>query len=152
MQVNDRSSELCHWGIKGMKWGVRRYQNKDGSLTPAGKKRAAKLESQYRKVTGKSPNQNKSEPVKNKTVKEMSDAELRAKINRMQLEKEYLGLQPKQVSRGQAVVKRIAKDIITPAAISVGKQVATSMFTKMANETLNLQGDLKVHTNNKKKS
>jgi hypothetical protein len=31
--------ELYHAGIKGMKWGVRRYQNKDGSLTPAGKKR-----------------------------------------------------------------------------------------------------------------
>ena len=31
--------ELRHWGIKGMKWGVRRYQNKDGSLTDAGKKR-----------------------------------------------------------------------------------------------------------------
>ena len=30
---------ICHWGIKGMKWGVRRFQNKDGSLTPAGKKR-----------------------------------------------------------------------------------------------------------------
>lgn len=33
------NTELQHWGIKGMKWGVRRYQNKDGSLTPAGKKR-----------------------------------------------------------------------------------------------------------------
>lgn len=31
--------ELYHHGVKGMKWGVRRYQNKDGSLTPAGKKR-----------------------------------------------------------------------------------------------------------------
>lgn len=31
--------ELYHHGIKGMKWGVRRYRNKDGSLTPAGKKR-----------------------------------------------------------------------------------------------------------------
>lgn len=29
---------LMHYGIKGMKWGVRRYQNKDGSLTDAGKK------------------------------------------------------------------------------------------------------------------
>ena len=33
--------ELMHHGVKGQKWGVRRYQNKDGSLTPAGKKRYA---------------------------------------------------------------------------------------------------------------
>lgn len=31
-----RTNEICHWGILGMKWGVRRWQNKDGSLTPAG--------------------------------------------------------------------------------------------------------------------
>ena len=37
-----KSDELYHWGIKGQKWGVRRYQNKDGSLTPAGKKRLKK--------------------------------------------------------------------------------------------------------------
>lgn len=33
------NTELYHWGIKGMKWGVRRYQNKDGSLTEVGKRR-----------------------------------------------------------------------------------------------------------------
>lgn len=32
-------SYIYHHGIKGMKWGVRRYQNEDGSLTPEGKKR-----------------------------------------------------------------------------------------------------------------
>lgn len=42
-QYND-TSELQHFGIKGMKWGVRRYQNKDGSLTPAGKKRRERKE------------------------------------------------------------------------------------------------------------
>lgn len=35
-------SELTHYGIKGMRWGVRRYQNSDGSLSEAGKKRVSK--------------------------------------------------------------------------------------------------------------
>lgn len=34
------SDELCHYGVKGMKWGIRRYQNADGTLTAAGKKKA----------------------------------------------------------------------------------------------------------------
>ena len=33
---------LSHHGIKGQRWGIRRYQNEDGSLTAAGKKRSTK--------------------------------------------------------------------------------------------------------------
>lgn len=42
--------ELYHHGIKGQKWGVRRYQNTDGSLTPAGRKRVSK---EYEKTASK---------------------------------------------------------------------------------------------------
>ncbi len=52
------SLELYHHGVKDMRWGVRRYQNKDGTLTPAGKARAkryreneiAKLDRKYRRL------------------------------------------------------------------------------------------------------
>ena len=41
--------EIYHHGIKGMRWGIRRYQNPDGSLTPAGRKRLEKADIKWAK-------------------------------------------------------------------------------------------------------
>ncbi len=58
--------DICHHGIKGQKWGRRRYQNLDGSLTPAGRKRYGIDD-----------------------VSRMSDDELRTRLNRMSKERAY---------------------------------------------------------------
>lgn len=44
MSFDTWENELYHHGIKGQKWGVRRFQNEDGSLTPAGRKRYGSVE------------------------------------------------------------------------------------------------------------
>ena len=70
------TDELYHHGILGMKWGVRRYQNKDGSLTPKGKKRY-------------SEDYNESRNIKRKGIKRMSNDDLRKVNNRDSLERTY---------------------------------------------------------------
>lgn len=49
-------NELYHYGVKGQKWGVRRYQNKDGSLTTAGRKRRNKFYDTEKSVVNKLSN------------------------------------------------------------------------------------------------
>lgn len=53
--------ELYHVGVKGMKWGIRRYQNKDGSLTAAGKKRYNAEMDKIKAETKKLRNQERTE-------------------------------------------------------------------------------------------
>lgn len=47
MQMHNNSNVLMHYGVKGMKWGVRRYQNYDGSYTQKGLARFRKSEEKY---------------------------------------------------------------------------------------------------------
>lgn len=51
VRSNSSAEELFHHGIKGQKWGVRRYQNEDGTLTAAGKKRQEKKTASDREAT-----------------------------------------------------------------------------------------------------
>lgn len=73
--ITRTNSDITHYGVKGMKWGVRRYMNADGSLTPAGKKRygddsvgRAKLavksaKKEYKKSFNKASNYSSLHPV-----------------------------------------------------------------------------------------
>ena len=119
--------ELYHHGTKGMKWGVRRYQNKDGSLTPAGQKRYTRdirennakkkdnrinidgpdskrwvkedMERTKKTVDAASSltkemksieRETRPTPIKKKMdLRNMSDKELRDRINRANLERQY---------------------------------------------------------------
>lgn len=64
--ISEETDELTHWGIKGMRWGVRRYQNKDGSLTAKGKKRYNEEMAKIKAETKKVKNQQKTTAKLNK--------------------------------------------------------------------------------------
>lgn len=116
--------ELYHWGVKGMKWGVRRYQNKDGSLTPAGRKRYAEPHEDYKRAHDK------------KSVKQMSDKELRDRNNRLQMERQYEQFTKKK-SRGKAIVN----GLIATAGTITAAQAAYKTYSKLGNSALDKVGD-----------
>lgn len=94
------NSELYHYGVKGMKWGVLRYQNEDGSLTSLGKKRDKMLSD--RKVAKK--NSTTSNIVNAEySRREFEDAKTRLKLeNQKKKSKRQQDLEKKYIDQGFA--------------------------------------------------
>lgn len=143
------NNELYHHGVKGMKWGVRRTPAQLGHKTSTSKKTKSGIFG-FQKKKKQVKKADTSEPKK-KSVKEMSDSELREAISRMQLEQQYKNLSPKHVSTGKKAVDRIINNIVLPAGEDIAKQLVKSGMAKAVNQALNLDEEFKVYANNKKK-
>lgn len=138
-------NSLQHWGIKGMKWGVRRYQNKDGSLTPAGRKRYSDgsegTSSSKSSSSQSSSKQTKPKKEKPKPAYEtMDDAELEKTVRRLELEKRYRKAAPEKgnsiLPSGRAFVKRMVDNVVLPSIESAAKDVLTNTLKSGFNEMM----------------
>ena len=109
---------LAHYGILGMKWGVRRSE---AQLARARGKKSSSEEASddYKKAHSK------------KSVKSMSDAELRNRLNRIQMEQQYQKLNPSSVSKGKQAVSKIMKAGTTVASVTTTAITIYNNFDKI---------------------
>ena len=139
-----RPDELYHHGIRGMKWGVRRFQNSDGSLTAAGKKRISKIEGKEAKLAekkaaltgGKSASFFKVGTTKKKSPKDMTDEELQKANDRMQAEityyERYAKLNPKKISAGKKFADKFADKALENVAQGAAKSIGNTVEKQLS--------------------
>ena len=110
-------NQLYHHGILGQKWGVRRFQNEDGTRTPAGKKQDASREVE------KSEDHIRSRENKEKSPDGLSNDELKKLNERLQLEATYKNLTTEKTQVAQSFVKKALKDAAGQALTEFSKGV-----------------------------
>lgn len=117
-------NELYHYGVKGMRWGVRRSRSKSSYISKKKRKKAASTKNM-------SADAKEAARLKKKSVNQMSNAELRKYNERKQLEQQYAKLNPSNIKRGIAIAGTVAGTLGTVVslynngnqAITVGKKV-----------------------------
>lgn len=135
------ADELKHYGIKGMKWGVRRFQNSDGSLTAEGRKRYGSEDIRnMQKQVDKGKNvvdgvkRSKAKAAEKRTEKKikddlsrMSDQELRDIVNRLNMEERYMQvMKTRDVQIGKSRVDKILDYAGT--ALTIGSSALSIMI------------------------
>lgn len=145
----DSSVCLQHHGIKGMRWGIRRFQNKDGSLTPLGKKRAkgsddTKEETVEERRARTLKSTDAREIYKNRDI--LTTAEINERLNRIDTEarlaKVAEGTKKSGMDKVDTVIKyaRKANEIYELTNTSLGKAIKKALGNKVEE---NLSPDLK---------
>lgn len=137
------NGELYHYGTKGMKWGVRRYQNKDGSLTAAGKKRRDREYNALNKDQQKNFTENPSKWVQDdlrrskgvadassgmvRELKRVNDTSTRNKSKtRMNLDNMTDEQMRKEINR--ALLERQYNDMFAPQKTSKGREYTSKIL------------------------
>lgn len=121
--------ELEHYGIDGQKWGIRRFQYEDGTLTPEGKERYSK----HYNTSHMSRKEIKSlRKEYSQAAAEMSTQDLKEMVGRLNLQKQYRELTGlNSLTRGEELSKKI-KNKFEDIAINKVINVISSLFTSGA--------------------
>lgn len=129
-----RDDELAHYGVKGMKWGVRRTSEQLGHTTKkAASKVAEGVKKAYAKRKERKASEKSAKAAKKKKVKDMTDDELKAHISRLQLEKTYLDLK-KSTAPQRSKGSKFVENVITKSGDNIATQFTTYVLGTATNK------------------